>query len=49
MEFEAQVPIQIRRTGRDNSEGIDYSMAQWYPKMCEYDYEGWHANPYIAT
>ncbi|WP_221393922.1 M1 family metallopeptidase [Dyadobacter sp. NIV53] len=48
LEFEAQVPVQIRRTGRDNSEGIDYSMAQWYPKMCEYDYEGWHSNPYIA-
>jgi hypothetical protein len=48
MEFEAQVPVQIRRTGRFNKEGIDYSMAQWYPKMSEYDYEGWHANPYIA-
>ena len=22
-------------------------MTQWYPKMCEYDYEGWHSNPYI--
>ncbi len=48
MDFEAQVPLQIRRTGRMNKEGIDYSMAQWYPKMCEYDYEGWHANPYIG-
>ncbi|MCE7040703.1 M1 family metallopeptidase [Dyadobacter sp. CY312] len=48
LQFEAQVPLQIRRTGRNNSEGIDYSMAQWYPKMCEYDYEGWHSNPYIA-
>lgn len=48
MEFEAQVPLQIRRTGRANAEGIDYSMAQWYPKMAEYDYEGWHANPYIG-
>ena len=48
MEFEAQVPIQIRRNGRDNKEGIDYSMGQWYPKMCEYDYEGWHSNPYIG-
>lgn len=48
MEFEAQVPLQIRRTGRNNKEGIDYSMAQWYPKMSEYDYEGWHAVPYIA-
>lgn len=48
MEFAGQVPVQIRRSGRNNSEGIDYSMAQWYPKMSEYDYEGWHANPYIA-
>jgi hypothetical protein len=23
-------------------------MSQWYPKMCEYDYQGWHANPYIG-
>jgi hypothetical protein len=48
MEFEAQVPLQIRRTGRNNNEGIDYSMAQWYPKMSEYDYEGWHSNPYVG-
>jgi hypothetical protein len=48
LEFEAQAPVQIRRTGRNNSEGIDFSMSQWYPKMAEYDYEGWHANPYIA-
>ncbi|MBV8255695.1 MAG: M1 family metallopeptidase [Chitinophaga sp.] len=48
MEFEAQVPVQIRRSGRNNSEGVDYSMAQWYPKMAEYDYEGWHPTPYIA-
>jgi len=48
MEFEAQVPLQIRRTGRDNREGISYSMTQWYPKLCEYDYQGWHSNPYIG-
>lgn len=48
LDFEAQVPVQIRRSGRDNAEGIRYSMAQWYPKLCEYDYEGWHATPYIA-
>jgi hypothetical protein len=48
MEFEGQVPIQIRRSGRNSREGVDYSMAQWYPKLCEYDYQGWHANPYIA-
>ena len=48
MEFFGQVPLQIRRSGRDNAEGIDYSMSQWYPKMCEYDVHGWHANPYIG-
>ncbi|WPP48580.1 M1 family metallopeptidase [Catalinimonas niigatensis] len=48
MEFQGQVPLQVRRSGRDNAEGIAYSMAQWYPKMAEYDYEGWHANPYIG-
>jgi len=48
MEFQAQVPAQVRRSGRDNAEGIAYSMTQWYPKMCEYDYQGWHANPYVG-
>ncbi|MEZ2442120.1 M1 family metallopeptidase [Chitinophaga sp. RCC_12] len=48
MEFASQVPVQIRRSGRNNAEGVDFSMSQWYPKMCEYDYEGWHATPYIA-
>ena len=48
LQFEAQVPVQIRRSGRDNAEGIRYSMSQWYPKMVEYDYQGWNANAYIA-
>lgn len=48
MEFEAQVPVQIRRSGRNSREGIAYSMTQWYPKMAEYDYRGWHAYPYVA-
>jgi len=48
MNFNSQVPVQIRRSGRDNEEGISYSMSQWYPKLCEYDYQGWHANPYIG-
>ncbi len=49
MEFEAQVPVQVRRSGRDNpSTGVRYSMSQWYPKLCEYDYEGWHPTPYVA-
>ena len=46
--FEAQVPVQVRRAGRDNAEGVRYSMSQWYPKMVEYDYQGWNTNPYIA-
>ena len=48
MEYKAQVPEQTRRSGRNNKEGIALSMAQWYPKMAEYDIEGWHTNPYIA-
>ena len=48
MRFEAQVPTQVRRTGRDNAEGIAYSMAQWYPKLAEYDTEGWHTDAYVG-
>ena len=49
MEFEAQVPLQVRRSGRDNpSTKVRYSMSQWYPKLCEYDYEGWHPTPYVG-
>lgn len=48
MEFAGQVPLQIRRSGRDSQEGVRYSMSQWYPKMANYDEHGWHANPYIA-
>ena len=48
MEYFSQVPVQIRRSGRNNKEGIDYSMAQWFPKIAEYDRKGWHAHPYIA-
>lgn len=49
MEFEAQVPLQIRRSGRDNpTSKVRYSMSQWYPKICEYDYEGWHPTPYVG-
>ncbi len=48
LQFHAQVPLQIRRCGRNNKEGINYSMSQWYPKICNYDRNGWQANPYIA-
>lgn len=48
MKFESQVPVQIRRSGRNNREGISYSMTQWYPKLAEYDFQGWHINQYVA-
>lgn len=48
MEFESQVPRQIRRSGWDNAEGVEFSMSQWYPKMSEYDVRGWNPNPYIG-
>lgn len=48
MKFDAQVPSQVRRSGRNNAEGVALSMTQWYPKMAEYDFEGWHTPPYIA-
>lgn len=47
-DFNGQVPLQIRRTGRDNAEGVAYSMAQWYPKVAVYDERGWHADPYVG-
>jgi len=47
-EFEARVPLQIRRSGRENAEGVKFSMSQWYPKLAEYDAQGWHANPYVG-
>ena len=48
MEFKGQVPLQIRRSGRNSKDGVALSMSQWYPKLAEYDFEGWHADPYIA-
>ncbi|MCF6168819.1 M1 family metallopeptidase [Lutibacter sp.] len=48
MNFEGQLPVHIRRAGRNNKDGVALSMAQWYPKMAEYDFEGWHADAYIA-
>lgn len=48
IEFEAQVPVQIRRSGRDNAEGVRYSISQWFPKMVAYDFEGWHPAQYVA-
>ena len=48
MDYDVQIPVLIRRSGRDNAEGIAYSMAQWYPKLAEYRPDGWHADPYLG-
>ncbi|WP_456441766.1 M1 family metallopeptidase [Psychroserpens sp.] len=48
MIFHGQVPVQIRRSGRNNKENVALTMSQWYPKVAEYDDEGWHAYSYIA-
>ena len=47
-DFNGQVPVQIRRSGRDSQEGIAYSMTQWFPKVAAYDHEGWHPDPYVG-
>ncbi|MBF0694151.1 MAG: M1 family metallopeptidase [Flavobacterium sp.] len=48
LDFTGQVPLQIRRSGRNNSEGVELSMTQWYPKIAQYDFEGWHPTSYIG-
>lgn len=48
MEWEAQVPEQIRRSGRNSAENVAFSMAQWYPKMAHFDEFGWHLDEYVA-
>lgn len=48
MDWDAVVPRQIRRSGRNNREGIELSMTQWYPKLAEYDYDGWATFDYIG-
>ena len=48
MEFYVQTPAMIRRSGKKSDDGVAFSMSQWYPKLCQYDDEGWHANPYIG-
>ncbi|RQP12824.1 MAG: M1 family peptidase [Chryseobacterium sp.] len=48
MQWDAVIPKQIRRAGRNNREGIDMTMTQWFPKMAEYDYDGWATFDYIG-
>lgn len=48
LDFNGQVPVQIRRSGRNNAEGVALSMTQWFPKMAEFDRDGWNASPYVG-
>lgn len=48
MEWDANIPMQIRRSGRNNREGIDMTVTQWYPKIAEYDYDGWATFDYVG-
>ena len=48
MAFEGQVPVMIRRAGRNSPDGVALSMAQWYPKMVAYDHQGWHTTEYLG-
>jgi len=46
--WQAQVPEQIRRSGRNSKEGVAFSMTQWYPKMAQFDEFGWHLDEYVG-
>lgn len=46
--FVEQIPRQTRRSGWMSDQGVRYSMAQWYPKIAEYDREGWQAQEYVS-
>ena len=48
MNWDAVIPKQIRRAGRNNREGIDMTVTQWYPKIAEYDYDGWATFDYVG-
>ena len=48
LEFKGHVPDMIRRGGKNTEEGVAFSMAQWYPKLSEYDVDGWNTDPYTG-
>ena len=48
MAWNSQVPKQIRRSGYGNKEGVEFTMTQWYPKLAEYDKNGWHPDQYVG-
>ena len=48
MRWNAQVTKQISRSGWNNKEGVEFTMTQWYPKLAEYDEDGWHPDQYVG-
>ncbi|MFA9289669.1 MAG: M1 family metallopeptidase [Solirubrobacteraceae bacterium] len=48
LKWNTKIPDMIRRGGKNNKENIALTMTQWYPKVCAYDYDGWHTNEYIG-
>lgn len=48
MDWDARIPEMIRRGGKNSPEGVDFTMTQWYPKIAQFDEEGWHLDEYIG-
>ncbi|MBK8910596.1 MAG: M1 family metallopeptidase [Chlorobi bacterium] len=48
MAWRTRIPKLTRRGGWMSREGVEFSMSQWYPKLCEYDASGWHNDEYAG-
>lgn len=48
MTWRTRIPKLTRRGGWMSREGVEFSMSQWYPKLCEYDASGWHNDEYAG-
>lgn len=48
MRWMTRIPRVARRAGWMTREGVEYSMAQWYPKLAAYDRHGWHPDEYVG-
>ena len=48
LNFNSVVPKTLNRCGKNNTAGTDFTFTQWYPKICRYDKQGWHTDPYLG-